>query len=157
MKKVSFFCDFFSHHLETSQNCKKNLEFKVFCRLWIQTVDSLVEKWTKKKWILHAVESPSSIGFYIFPLPCHTSKSHQDLHIFCLLEHFQVSLSEGDGSNYKDFPYDRDVKTHHRPLKLKKKFSEFYTAPITKFWADSVIYFTFTYIYFFGARSFLYL
>uniref|UniRef100_A0A182SHM2 Ion transport domain-containing protein n=1 Tax=Anopheles maculatus TaxID=74869 RepID=A0A182SHM2_9DIPT len=27
-----------------------------------------------------------------------------------------------------------------RPLKLKKKFYEFYTAPITKFWADSMAY-----------------
>lgn len=32
----------------------------------------------------------------------------------------------------------------HRPLKLKKKLSEFYTAPITKFWADSVSFRDFT-------------
>uniref|UniRef100_A0A1B0A222 Ion transport domain-containing protein n=1 Tax=Glossina pallidipes TaxID=7398 RepID=A0A1B0A222_GLOPL len=28
----------------------------------------------------------------------------------------------------------------HQPLRLKKKFYEFYTAPITKFWADSIAY-----------------
>lgn len=27
---------------------------------------------------------------------------------------------------------------HSRPLRLKKKLYEFYTAPITKFWANSV-------------------
>lgn len=30
-----------------------------------------------------------------------------------------------------------DIKTN-RPLRLKKKLYEFYTAPITKFWASSV-------------------
>jgi transient receptor potential cation channel subfamily M member 3 len=30
-----------------------------------------------------------------------------------------------------------DIKTH-RPLRLSKKLEEFYTAPITKFWAHSV-------------------
>lgn len=34
--------------------------------------------------------------------------------------------------------YDYDYVKQHRPLKLKKKIYEFYTAPITKFWADSV-------------------
>lgn len=29
-------------------------------------------------------------------------------------------------------------KTKSRPLKVKKKLYEFYTAPITKFWANSV-------------------
>lgn len=30
-----------------------------------------------------------------------------------------------------------DIKTH-RPLRLRKKLWEFYTAPITKFWGHSV-------------------
>lgn len=34
----------------------------------------------------------------------------------------------------KSFP----EKTRSRPLKVKKKLYEFYTAPITKFWANSV-------------------
>lgn len=46
-----------------------------------------------------------------------------------------MSLTDSDGTQYN--PYDEDAK-QHRPLRLKKKFYEFYTAPITKFWADSV-------------------
>lgn len=34
--------------------------------------------------------------------------------------------------------YDYDDLKLHRPLRRKKKIYEFYTAPITKFWADSV-------------------
>lgn len=51
----------------------------------------------------------------------------------------QVSLTDPD-SCQKDFTqlsYDYEIR-HHRPLRLKKKIYEFYTAPITKFWADSV-------------------
>lgn len=54
---------------------------------------------------------------------------------------FQVSLTESEVNTNKDYfplPYDYEIK-QHRPLKMKKKFYEFYTAPITKFWADSVI------------------
>lgn len=59
----------------------------------------------------------------------------------------QVSLSDIDGQ--KDFlqiSYDYDVK-QHRPLRLKKKVYEFYTAPITKFWADSVGYMFFLFLF----------
>lgn len=52
---------------------------------------------------------------------------------------YQVSLTDTDGNFYKDFLFEREMK-QHRPLKLKKKLSEFYTAPITKFWADSVTF-----------------
>jgi transient receptor potential cation channel subfamily M member 3 len=52
----------------------------------------------------------------------------------CLLH--KVSLSDSDLSPFKGY-YDNGFR-QHRPLKLKKKFYEFYTAPITKFWADSV-------------------
>lgn len=48
----------------------------------------------------------------------------------------KVSLTDSENTQYKDYMYDHDMR--HRPLKLKKKFYEFYTAPITKFWADSV-------------------
>lgn len=51
----------------------------------------------------------------------------------------QVSLTDADACQ-KDFAqlsYDFEIR-HHRPLRLKKKIYEFYTAPITKFWADSV-------------------
>lgn len=49
----------------------------------------------------------------------------------------KVSLTDSENTQYKDYMYDHDMR-HQRPLKLKKKFYEFYTAPITKFWADSV-------------------
>lgn len=42
------------------------------------------------------------------------------------------------GNSFHHIPLDfHDVKAA-RPLRLKKKFYEFYTAPITKFWAHSV-------------------
>lgn len=47
----------------------------------------------------------------------------------------KVSLTDSDGTQYNHFDDDGRI---HRPLRLKKKFYEFYTAPITKFWADSV-------------------
>ncbi|XP_038115217.1 transient receptor potential cation channel trpm isoform X4 [Culex quinquefasciatus] len=50
----------------------------------------------------------------------------------------KVSLTDSENTQYKDYMYDHDMR--HRPLKLKKKFYEFYTAPITKFWADSMAY-----------------
>ncbi|XP_058459300.1 transient receptor potential cation channel trpm isoform X4 [Malaya genurostris] len=50
----------------------------------------------------------------------------------------KVSLTDSENTQYKDYMYDHDIR--HRPLKLKKKFYEFYTAPITKFWADSMAY-----------------
>ncbi|XP_058838514.1 transient receptor potential cation channel trpm isoform X8 [Topomyia yanbarensis] len=53
-------------------------------------------------------------------------------------ENGKVSLTDSENTQYKDYMYDHDVR--HRPLKLKKKFYEFYTAPITKFWADSMAY-----------------
>lgn len=51
------------------------------------------------------------------------------------LSHLKISLTESDGAQYNH--YDEDSRVH-RSLRLKKKFYEFYTAPITKFWADSV-------------------
>ncbi|KAL5289513.1 TRPM7 family protein [Megaselia abdita] len=54
----------------------------------------------------------------------------------------KVSLSETDPSQFREFfnmTSDYEVK-QHQPLRLKKKFYEFYTAPITKFWADSMAY-----------------
>ncbi|XP_055631073.1 transient receptor potential cation channel trpm isoform X5 [Toxorhynchites rutilus septentrionalis] len=51
----------------------------------------------------------------------------------------KVSLTDSENTQYKDYMYDHFVR-HQRPLKLKKKFYEFYTAPITKFWADSMAY-----------------
>ncbi|XP_050073283.1 transient receptor potential cation channel trpm isoform X7 [Anopheles maculipalpis] len=48
----------------------------------------------------------------------------------------EVSLTD---SETKDNMFDNDGR-QQRPLKLKKKFYEFYTAPITKFWADSMAY-----------------
>lgn len=47
----------------------------------------------------------------------------------------KVSLTDSDGTQYNHYEEDARI---HRPLRLKKKFYEFYTAPITKFWADSV-------------------
>ncbi|XP_049543421.1 transient receptor potential cation channel trpm isoform X3 [Anopheles darlingi] len=49
----------------------------------------------------------------------------------------KVSLTESENTQYKE--YDNDVR-QQRPLKMKKKIYEFYTAPITKFWADSMAY-----------------
>lgn len=51
----------------------------------------------------------------------------------------QVSLTESDIGQKEFLPisFDFEIK-QHRPLRLKKKIYEFYTAPITKFWADSV-------------------
>ncbi|XP_035907097.1 transient receptor potential cation channel trpm isoform X6 [Anopheles stephensi] len=48
----------------------------------------------------------------------------------------KVSLTDSEN---KDNLFDSDGR-QQRPLKLKKKFYEFYTAPITKFWADSMAY-----------------
>lgn len=51
-----------------------------------------------------------------------------------------LSSSSGTPTQFYQFPYDynfADVK-RHRPLRLKRKLYEFYTAPITKFWAHSV-------------------
>lgn len=53
----------------------------------------------------------------------------------------QVSLTDSDPSQFREFfhlsEFSNEIK-QHQPLRLKKKFYEFYTAPITKFWADSV-------------------
>ncbi|XP_052873774.1 transient receptor potential cation channel trpm [Anopheles cruzii] len=51
----------------------------------------------------------------------------------------KVSLTDSENTQYKDYMYDNDVR-QQRPLKMKKKIYEFYTAPITKFWADSMAY-----------------
>lgn len=40
---------------------------------------------------------------------------------------------------YRDLPeYHAPEDKRMRPLRLRKKIYEFFTAPITKFWADSV-------------------
>ncbi|XP_033235013.1 transient receptor potential cation channel trpm isoform X8 [Drosophila pseudoobscura] len=53
-----------------------------------------------------------------------------------------VSLTDSDPAQFREFfnlsEYN-EIK-QHQPLRLKKKFHEFYTAPITKFWADSIAY-----------------
>lgn len=56
------------------------------------------------------------------------------------LFYHQVSLTDQDvcQKEFAHLTYDFEVRGHHQPLKLKKKVYEFYTAPITKFWADSV-------------------
>uniref|UniRef100_A0AAG5D5K6 Transient receptor potential cation channel trpm n=1 Tax=Anopheles atroparvus TaxID=41427 RepID=A0AAG5D5K6_ANOAO len=60
----------------------------------------------------------------------------------------KVSLTDSENTQYKDYMFDGDTR-QQRPLKWKKKVYEFYTAPITKFWADSMAYVfflvTFTY------------
>ncbi|XP_058976329.1 transient receptor potential cation channel trpm-like isoform X3 [Musca domestica] len=63
----------------------------------------------------------------------------------------KVSLTDSDPSQFRDFIHNTDYEIkQHQPLRLKKKVYEFYTAPITKFWADSIAYmfflgmFTFT-------------
>lgn len=46
-----------------------------------------------------------------------------------------------DCDEYKEFlhiPLDYYEIKQNRPLRLKKKLYEFYTAPITKFWANAV-------------------
>ncbi|XP_041450249.1 transient receptor potential cation channel trpm isoform X7 [Drosophila obscura] len=54
----------------------------------------------------------------------------------------KVSLTDSDPAQFREFfnmsEYN-EIK-QHQPLRLKKKFHEFYTAPITKFWADSIAY-----------------
>lgn len=49
-------------------------------------------------------------------------------------------LPESEDSKYHFSFDDRwyPEKNRSRPLKVKKKLYEFYTAPITKFWANSV-------------------
>ncbi|KAL7047046.1 hypothetical protein ACKWTF_002774 [Chironomus riparius] len=59
-------------------------------------------------------------------------------------ENGKVSLTDSDNTQFN--PYDDDTRVH-RPLKLKKKFYEFYTAPITKFWADSIAYIIFLFLF----------
>lgn len=62
----------------------------------------------------------------------------------------QVSLTDSDPSQFREFfhlsEFTNEIK-QHQPLRLKKKFYEFYTAPITKFWADSVSAKTFFFNY----------
>ncbi|XP_017838233.1 transient receptor potential cation channel trpm isoform X6 [Drosophila busckii] len=58
-------------------------------------------------------------------------------------ENGKVSLTDSDPSQFREFfplsEFTNELK-QHQPLRLKKKFYEFYTAPITKFWADSIAY-----------------
>ncbi|XP_046865445.1 transient receptor potential cation channel trpm isoform X1 [Drosophila willistoni] len=54
----------------------------------------------------------------------------------------KVSLTDSDPSQFRDIFHMAEYSEikQHQPLRLKKKFHEFYTAPITKFWADSIAY-----------------
>jgi hypothetical protein len=55
------------------------------------------------------------------------------------LQTFKVSLTDSDGTTYEKYNHNEDDgRMQFRPLPIKKKIYEFYTAPITKFWADSV-------------------
>ncbi|XP_020712699.1 transient receptor potential cation channel trpm isoform X4 [Ceratitis capitata] len=60
----------------------------------------------------------------------------------------EVSLTDSDPSQFRDIFNlgDYELK-QHQPLRLKKKFHEFYTAPITKFWADSIAYMFFLFMF----------
>lgn len=50
--------------------------------------------------------------------------------------------------SYRELPeYHAPEDKRMRPLRLRKKIYEFFTAPITKFWADSVSYFLPYFIY----------
>nr|XP_036218610.1 transient receptor potential cation channel trpm isoform X5 [Bactrocera oleae] len=63
-------------------------------------------------------------------------------------ENGKVSLTDSDPSQFRDIFNlgDYELK-QHQPLRLKKKFYEFYTAPITKFWADSIAYMFFLFMF----------
>ncbi|XP_076268057.1 transient receptor potential cation channel, subfamily M isoform X2 [Rhynchophorus ferrugineus] len=57
-------------------------------------------------------------------------------------------FSEFDDSKYQIFFTDVPDKTpRQRQLRIKKKLYEFYTAPITKFWSNSIAYLTFLVIF----------
>lgn len=54
-------------------------------------------------------------------------------------ENGKVVLDDGQTNPLLQFPFDfYDIKKEERPLKLRKKLYEFYTAPISKFWGHSV-------------------
>ncbi|XP_021919467.1 transient receptor potential cation channel trpm isoform X2 [Zootermopsis nevadensis] len=60
-------------------------------------------------------------------------------------------VTEGDDMNqHFHLPLDYFEVKNNRPLRLRKKLYEFYTAPITKFWGHSIAYIvflvTFTYV-----------
>ncbi|XP_054741351.1 transient receptor potential cation channel trpm isoform X4 [Anastrepha obliqua] len=60
----------------------------------------------------------------------------------------EVSLTDSDPSQFRDiFNLGEYELKQHQPLRLKKKFYEFYTAPITKFWADSIAYMFFLFMF----------
>lgn len=47
-------------------------------------------------------------------------------------------MAEGDDSQTFHVPLDYFELKNNRPLRMRKKLYEFYTAPITKFWSHSV-------------------
>ncbi|RZF33234.1 hypothetical protein LSTR_LSTR012995 [Laodelphax striatellus] len=51
------------------------------------------------------------------------------------------------GSQFFPVPLDYFEIKHNRPLRLKRKLYEFYSAPITKFWANSIAYIVFLVIF----------
>uniref|UniRef100_A0A1B6CRP1 Ion transport domain-containing protein n=2 Tax=Clastoptera arizonana TaxID=38151 RepID=A0A1B6CRP1_9HEMI len=51
------------------------------------------------------------------------------------------------GSQFFPLPLDYYELKHNRPLRLKRKLYEFYSAPITKFWANSIAYVVFLLIF----------
>ncbi|KAE8751679.1 hypothetical protein FOCC_FOCC001527 [Frankliniella occidentalis] len=63
-------------------------------------------------------------------------------------ENGKVTLDDGTTNPLLQFPYDfYDIKKEERPLKLRKKLYEFYTAPISKFWGHSIAYMVFLYTF----------
>lgn len=54
-------------------------------------------------------------------------------------ENGKVVVEDGQSNPLLQYPYDHhELKKEERPLKLRKKLYEFYTAPISKFWGHSV-------------------
>ncbi|XP_075216680.1 transient receptor potential cation channel, subfamily M isoform X1 [Lycorma delicatula] len=58
-----------------------------------------------------------------------------------------VSVSSECGSQFFAVPLDYFEIKNNRPLRLKRKLYEFYSAPITKFWANSIAYIIFLVIF----------
>ncbi|XP_035907095.1 transient receptor potential cation channel trpm isoform X4 [Anopheles stephensi] len=99
-----------------------------------------------KKALANSTQSPKSAGESAAPTPQALLSDTYSMKDTKVQENGKVGLtgclsskvSLTDSEN-KDNLFDSDGR-QQRPLKLKKKFYEFYTAPITKFWADSMAY-----------------
>jgi transient receptor potential cation channel subfamily M protein 3 len=53
-------------------------------------------------------------------------------------ENGKVVTEDDDMNQHFHLPLDYFEVKNNRPLRLRKKLYEFYTAPITKFWGHSV-------------------